>query len=262
MRGLGAGDVRTPEAKMEKFSAQMGETVSEAQQARDIWMIGTGKEWGDLMDGGDDVDEQQYIPVIVWAWVKARGTSAEEVTGQVKFDQSVVGHESVRLARLLDQQVAEFQVSSMIAQPKWRAVALQWLATFALGVNDWDLKEPWYGGPGTQWGAHITRGAMKVVAQRLEVPVRWDQRARSPRAGPERRVSWGENLPDGLYEKHKQGEAVRSQLDVPSDPQANVMGYNDAATIDFETASNQSHSRDRASPAVASQPAKSDESPS
>ena len=71
MRGLGAGDVRTPEAKMENFSAQEGEKMSETQQVRDIWMIGTGREWGDLKDDGDDVDEKQYVPVIVWAWVKA-----------------------------------------------------------------------------------------------------------------------------------------------------------------------------------------------
>ena len=77
------GDVRTPEAKMERISAQEGGTASEAKQARDVWMMGTGKQWGELGLDGDDVDEKDYVPVIVWMWVEARGARARDVTEQV-----------------------------------------------------------------------------------------------------------------------------------------------------------------------------------
>ena len=71
MKSLGAGDVRTPEAQKEENSALVGKSTLETRKVMDVRMMGTGDEWGDLKDDGDDVDEQQYVPIIVWMWVKA-----------------------------------------------------------------------------------------------------------------------------------------------------------------------------------------------
>ena len=199
MTSLGVGDVRTPEAQMEEISALVGKSTLKTRETVNVRMIGTGEEWGDLKDDGDDVDEQQYVPVIIWKWVKARGDRARTVTDQFEFSQLSAKMESQRIAELIDRQVDSFKVSSMIAQPKWKAVVLQWLATFGLGVEDWDIKEPWYGSPGTNWGAQLTKSAMKVVAQRLKIPVPRLRDDHSPKAGPSRRVTWSDNLPDRLF---------------------------------------------------------------
>ena len=58
--------MRTPEAQMEEISALVGKSTLKTRETVNVRMIGTEEEWGDLKDDGDDVDEQQYVPVIIW----------------------------------------------------------------------------------------------------------------------------------------------------------------------------------------------------